>query len=172
MSEGRKAFPATGELEQSDAYSAFADRHNVRAAPYLTVTDPETAVLIAERLCRRIEAKTVVEVGGGIGLLSLAMGAVAKRVYCIEANPMWSFTFAQLLLQKKPKNVSFLLGAADEFIGCIKADVAVFCSHSDVSGMMLLGKQFAPTVLDVCGEMIEANPEAFDPVARRARSFA
>lgn len=84
---------------------------------------------------------------------------------------MWSWTFAQVLLQSKPKNASFLFGSADEFVGCIKADIAIVCTHSDVQGMKLVAQQFAPVVVDVYGEVIEANPAAFDPFAREARNF-
>jgi hypothetical protein len=158
--------------EEPTPLERFAERHNIRAAPNLTVTDFETAVMIADRLAPRIEGKIVVEIGGGIGMLSVAMGAIAKRVYCIEANPIWSMTFAQFLLERKPKNVSFLCGAADEFLGCIRGDVATICTHSDVAGMKLVGAQFAPTVIDVYGEMTDANPEGFDPWARSARALA
>jgi predicted RNA methylase len=157
------------DMMRSEAAMAFSERHNVRSAPVLTVVDDETAALITERLAARIEGRTVVEIGGGIGLLSLHMASVAKRVYCIEANPVWSFSFVQLFLEKKPKNLSFLFGAADEFVGCIRADVAIICTHSDVGGMTLVGQQFAPIVVDVYGELVDANPEAFDAFARRAR---
>jgi predicted RNA methylase len=159
-------------VEGAQSSMAFAERHNVNSAAILTVTDDELAALLTEHLAPRIEGKTVVEIGGGIGLLSLHMASVAKRVYCIEANPVWSWVFSQVLLERKPKNVSFLFGSADEFVGCIKADVAVICTHSDVAGMKLVGQQFAPIVIDVYGELIDANPQAFDPYARDARQFA
>ncbi|SDG59695.1 hypothetical protein SAMN05216338_1001854 [Bradyrhizobium sp. Rc2d] len=158
--------------EESTSYEEFAERHNIRAAPYLTVTEWETAAMIADRLAPRIQGKVVVEIGGGIGLLSVAMGSIAQRVYCIEANPLWSMTYARFLLHKKPRNVSFLCGAADEFLGCIRGDVAVICTHSDVAGMKLVGAQFAKVVIDVYGEMMEENPEGFDPWARSVRPFA
>lgn len=153
----------------SEALAACCERHNVRSAPFLTVADDETASLLARHLAPRITGKTIVEIGGGIGLLSLHMAQVAKRVYCIEANPVWSFAFTELLLERKPKNLSFLFGAADEFIGCIKADVTVVCTHSDVQGMTLVGRQFSPNVIEVYGELVEANPAAFDAFARQAR---
>jgi predicted RNA methylase len=160
------------QMEGSDASMAYSERHNINSAAVLTVIDDETAGLMAEHLAPRIEGKTIVEIGGGIGLLALHLGHIAKRVYCIEANPMWSWTFAQVLLQQKPRNVSYLFGTADEFVGAIKGDVAVICTHSDVRGMTLVAAQFAPVVIDVYGELIEANPEAFDPVARRLRCVA
>ena len=153
------------------ALEAFAKRHGIKAAPNLTVLEDEIASFIVERLEPRIADKTVIEIGGGIGLLSLHMATVAKRVYCIEANPMWSFTFAELLLQRKPKNLSFLFGAADEFVGRIDGDIAIVLSHSGLASMMATARQFAPVAVDFYGELVEANPNAFDPFARQARLF-
>lgn len=160
------------QMEGSDASLEFSERHNIRSAAVLTMTDDETAGLMAEYLAPQIEGKVVVEIGGGIGLLALHMGHIAKRVYCIEANPMWSIAFAHLLLARKPKNVSFLFGAADEFVGTIKGDVAVYLTHSNVKGMGLVAAQFAPIVVDVYSEMIAANPEGFDAQASFLRQFA
>jgi hypothetical protein len=159
-------------MEGSESSQNYSERHNINSAAVLTIHDDETAGLMAEHLAPRIEGKTVVEIGGGIGLLALHMGMIAKRVYCIEANPMWSWTFAHLLLGNKPKNVSFLFGAADEGIGSIRGDVAIFLTHSDVRGMGLIAAQFAPLVIDVYSEMIAANPDGFDPLARELRKFA
>jgi precorrin-6B methylase 2 len=153
------------------ALEAFSERHGITAAPTLTVIDDEIASLIVERLEPRILGKTVVEIGGGIGLLSLHMATVAKKVYCIEANPMWVFAFAELLLKRKPKNLSYLFGAADEFVGDIKGDLAIVFSHSGLSSMMSTAKQFAPVAVDFYGELVEANPLAFDSFARQARLF-
>lgn len=159
-------------IEGSEKSMVYSDRHGIESQAVLTVTDDETASLIAERLAPRIEGKTVVEIGGGVGLLSLHMGLIAKRVYCIEANPLWSWTFAGKLLRVKPKNVSFLFGAADEFSGLIKADIAVFCTHSGIAAMKRAAAQFAPTVVDVYGELIAEAPENFDPIARVLREVA
>lgn len=158
-------------MEGSEVSLAYSERHGIRSAAVLTITDDETAHLVALRLADRIEGKTVVEIGGGIGLLALHLGQFAKRVYCIEANAAWSWTFACLLLKDKPKNVSFLFGAADEFVGAIKADVAIYCTHSDVKGMGLVAAQFAPVVIDFWGEMIEKNPEHFDKQASFLRAI-
>lgn len=158
-------------FDDSDLISNYMERHVVNSAPRLTVTDDENADAIAEYLRPRIEGKVVVEIGGGIGLLSLHMGLIAKRVYCIEANPIWSWIFLETLLKQKPRNVSFLFGTADEFLGAIKGDVSVICTHSDVSGMKLIAQQFAPIVIDVYGEIIETNPERFDDLARHLRSM-
>lgn len=158
-------------MEGSDAAQAYSERHNINSAAVLTVLDDNHALLIAEHLRPRIEGKTVVEIGGGIGLLAMHLGHVAKRVYCIEANPMWSWIFAGVLLQQKPKNVSFLFGAADEFIGMLRADVALFCTHSDAQGMGLVAAQFAPVTIDVYGEIIASAPEHFDKTAVAIRGM-
>lgn len=155
----------------SHEHADYSERHNINAAGVLTVIDDETARSIVERIAPRIAGKTVVEIGGGIGLLSLHMGHVAKRVYCIEADPMWSWAFAVMLMKEKPKNVSFLFGAADEFLGTFKADVAVFCTHSDVRGMGLVAAQFAPVVIDFYSELIAENPAVFDKLAVALRSL-
>ncbi|RTM14421.1 MAG: hypothetical protein E6R08_02455 [Nevskiaceae bacterium] len=166
LSEIRRTVKATA------LYDAYLERHNIRSAAHLTVTDAEIAASIAELLAPRIAGKTIVEVGGGTGLLALYMGTFARRVYCIEANPTWAMVFTQLMFDLKQKHVSYIFGAADEFVGCIKADVAVICTHSDVEGLKLTGRQLASEVIDVYGEMTEANPQAFDPIARRMRPFA
>lgn len=156
-------------MEGSETSQAYSERHGINAQAVLTIMDDETAGTIAEHLAPRIEGKTVVEVGGGIGLLALHLGTIAKRVYCIEANPMWSWVFAGTLLHQKPRNVSYLFGAADEFVGMIRADVALYCTHSDVRGMGLIASQFAPVVIDVYGEIIKGAPDHFDAVARTLR---
>ncbi len=177
MSEGERSIGAMLDdayqaMESSDISMEYSARHGIQSAAVLTVTDDETASLIAERLAPRIEGKTVVEIGGGIGLLALHMGFYARRVYCIEANPVWSSAFIAALLAAKPKHVSFLFGAAEEFADYIKGDVALFCTHSGVEPMRKAAAAFAPLVIDVYGEMIAANPKAFDRAASALRRFA
>lgn len=159
-------------FEGSEALRRYMERHGVNSAGVLTVLDDNHATLIAERLRPRIEGKTVVEIGGGIGLLAMHLGHVAKRVYCIEASPLWASSFIAVLLDQKPRNVSYLFGAADEFLGAIRGDVAIYCTHSDVQGMGLIARQFAPVVIDVYGELIAEAPSHFDPIARELRKIA
>lgn len=140
--------------EGNEMLEEYLVRHGINSAGILTVTTDDTADLIARHLAPRIEGRTVIEVGGGIGLLALHMGRYAKRVWCIEADPNWSWTFAAVLLAQKPKNVSYLFGSADQFYGTIRADVALFCTHSDARGMREVGEHFAPEVIDVYGEIV------------------
>ncbi len=159
-------------FEGSEALMDYSQRHNIQSQAVLTIDTDERAYLMAEYLRPQIEGKTVVEIGGGIGLLAMYMGGIAKRVYCIEANPVWSSVFLACLIKSKPKNASFLFGAADEFLGHIKGDVALFLTHSGVDSMRMIASQFAPVVIDVHGQMIAENPEAFDKFARTMRLVA
>lgn len=159
-------------MEGSETSLAYSERHGIQSQAVLTLFDDETAGLITEHLSERIAGKTIVEIGGGIGLLAFHMSQYAERVFCIEASPVWSFAFIGTLLKIKPKNVSYLFGAADEFAGLIRADVALFCTHSGIASMKAAGRLFAPEVIDVYGEIILANPSGFDELARTLREIA
>jgi len=159
-------------VENSGLADNYMERHGVESASVLTVCEDKLAAGIANMIADRIRGKTVVEIGGGVGLLAFYLGQHAKRVFCIEANPMWAASFTCLLFEKKPRNVSYLFGAAEEFVDLIDADVAVFASHSGIQSMKRLGLLFAPEVIDIYGEMIAVAPESFDATAVKLRSFS
>ncbi|HEY5869317.1 MAG TPA: hypothetical protein VI542_27770, partial [Candidatus Tectomicrobia bacterium] len=165
LNEANRAWENSGMVE------CYMQRHGVESAGILTVADDDTAGEIAVYLAPRIEGKTVVEIGGGIGLLALHMGLYAKRVYCIEAHPLWASSFLVALLANKPKHVSYLFGAAEEFQGQITGDVAVICSHSGLASMKAVAEQFAPVVIDVYGEIIASAPGKFDTLALALREL-
>lgn len=144
-------------LDGDPAVEAYFARHGIEAANILTVGDDEQAALIAEHLRPRIEGKVVVEIGGGIGLLGCHLAQVARRVFVIEADPMWSSVFVVALYRRKPKNLTYILGAADELAGILRADVALFCAHSATESLRRAGALFADEVIDVYGELV---PEA------------
>lgn len=153
--------------EGNEMLETYHERHGVKSAGILTVYDDETAAAIAASLADRITGKTVVEIGGGIGLLAFHLGLYAKRVFCIEADPNWAWTFARVLLERKPVNVSYLFGGAQEFVGQITGDVALFCTHSDAAGMKIVGRGFASEVIDVYAEVARQ----VDPVAASLRDI-
>jgi hypothetical protein len=173
MSEiGELLGKASYVLDGADDVCAYSDRHGIHSASILTVCDDQLAAGLAAMLAPKIEGKTVIEIGGGIGLLAFHLAEYAKRVFCIEASPVWGATFLELLYSRKPKNVSYLFGAADEFAGQFRGDVAVFAAHSGIDAMKKAGRLFAPLVIDIYGEMIADAPEKFDPLARALRPYA
>lgn len=147
-------------LEAMPTYEAYRRRHGIASANILSVRTEHAADAILERLAPKIEGRTVVEIGAGCGLLGVRMGAIAKRVFCIEANPVWGTAFVLDLLRDKPANVSFLLGAADEFAGAIHGDVALFCAHIGVASLASIAARFAPVVIDVYGDLFGRDAQA------------
>lgn len=154
-------------MEGSELSQDYSNRHGIESAACLTVFDDDMAAMVAQYLAPRIEGRIVVEIGGGIGLLAFHLGLYAKRVYCIEANPMWSWTFAACLLAQKPKNVSYLFGAASEFAGVVRGDVALFCTHSDAAGMRATGELFAREVIDVYSGLVDQEWNPLREMTRR-----
>lgn len=132
----------------------YSERHDIDSAAILTVTDDETADLIAAHLSDRILGKIVVEIGGGIGLLAFHLSQYAERVFVIEANPAWTFIYVAFMYANKPKNVTFIFGSADEVASFVRADVAIFCTHSGAASMRDAGHLFASEVIDVYGEIV------------------
>jgi len=132
----------------------YSERHGIESADVLTVHNDDRAGLLADLLVPHITGKTVVEIGGGVGLLACHMGRYAKHVYCIEANPAWTWEFLGCIYRQKPKNVSYLFGAADEFAGLIRADVAVIATHSGREAMKAAAAKFAPEIIDLYGEPV------------------
>lgn len=163
---------ALAAMRESPLFDSYCGRHGIVAQPNLTVTDDDFADTVASWLEPRVAGKVVVEIGGGIGLFALHLGLRARRVFCIEANPIWAASFTWALMSGKPKNVNYLFGSADEFSGIIRADVAVFLTHSGVDAMRAAASLFAPVVIDVYGELIEARPDAFDRITRELRGIA
>lgn len=157
-------------LNDAPGLADFEDRHGIQSAAVLTVCDDRLADGITNHLHDRIAGKVVVEIGGGVGLLALHLAGVAKKVFCIEANPMWSTVFVRLLIDKKPPNLSFLFGMAEEFTDFIRADVALFCTHSGLRSMSAVAARMAPEVIDVYGEMMHDAPEKFNPKLVEIRS--
>lgn len=128
-------------------------RHGTESACILTVYDDEHADAIVEYLRPRIEGKIVVEIGAGIGLLACHMATIARRVYAIEVDPAWTSCFLVALYAKKPPNLTFIFGRAED-APPIAADVAVFCTHSAHDALYRAASRFAPEIIDVYAETI------------------
>lgn len=144
-------------LAENPMAQEYHERHDIRSACILTVYDDETAHLIAERLGERFRGKTLIEIGGGIGLLGCHLAPYLKHLYVIEADPGWTWAFLGCMYAKKPPNLTFIFGKAEEVVGAIKGDAAFFCTHSAAGHLRRLGEQFAPEVIDVYGEIVGKN---------------
>ncbi|MGH7226661.1 MAG: hypothetical protein ACRELF_25880 [Gemmataceae bacterium] len=157
-------------LQASEAYLDYRKRHGIESANILSIIAEPLADGVMARLGPEISGKVVVEIGAGTGLLGVRMGAVAKRVFCIEANPWWGLAFVHDLVARKPKNVSFLLGAAEEFEGIVHGDVAVFCAHIGVPSLAGTASKFAPKVIDVYGELFGRDATEAEAGVERLRA--
>lgn len=132
----------------------YCDRHGVESLGILTVYSDEIASGIADFLQPKIAGKVVVEIGAGMGLLACHLALHAKHVYAIEANPVWASCFAVSLLKTKPINCTYVLGAAAEMNGLLRADVAIFCTHSGGASMRRAAELFSPVVIDVYKDLM------------------
>ena len=149
-----RAYGAMDGNQMAESYSA---RHGIESAAILTVTDDERAGDVAAYVRERIEGKIVVEIGGGIGLLGCHLAQFARRVFVIEAQPIWSAAFVWALYARKPANLTYILGAADEMADTLRADVALFCTLSGHASMRRAALRFAPEVIDVYDEIISGS---------------
>jgi hypothetical protein len=141
----------------SEMLADYHERHGTESALILTNTEDEHAALVAGYLDDRIAGKVVVEIGAGIGLLACHLAVSASKVYAIEVDPAWTSCFLAALYARKPKNLTFIFGAAEE-APHIAADVAVFCTHSGHEAMYRAAARFAPVVIDVYRELTNAAP--------------
>lgn len=146
-------------MDGNEALEAYHRRHGTASALILTVLDDERAAQITDFVRERIAGKVVVEIGAGIGLLACHLATVARRVYAIEADPAWMSSFVHVLYRAKPKNLTYIFGAADD-APSIAADVALFCTHSGHEAMYHAATRFAPVVIDVYDELLERKAEA------------
>lgn len=133
--------------EGSDTVMDYHVRHDINSLGILTIYDEESAQSAVSMFAAKIRGKVVVEVGAGIGLLAMEMAKYAKHVYAIEADPAWTYVHVEHLYRRKPTNLTFVFGRAQDMVGLIRADVAVIFTRSDVEGMTALAKQFAPFVV-------------------------
>ena len=146
-------------MDGSPMLEDYHERHGTESAVILTNYDDEHAALVTDFLRARIEGKIVVEVGAGIGLLACHLATAAKRVIAIEVDPNWTMSFLLALYANKPKNLTFIFGAADE-CPAFSADVALFCTHSGHEALHRAASRFAPVVIDVYKDSALTRDEA------------
>ena len=157
-------------LSGSPMVEDYHERHGTESALILTVFDDEHAANIAEHLRERIEGKVVVELGAGIGLLACHLATVARRVYAIEVDPAWSSSFLAAIYAKKPRNLTFIFGLAEE-APPIAADVALFCTHSGHAALYRAASRFAPEIIDVYAEVLAEPTLQSEIISSSAPSY-
>lgn len=145
-------------MDGNAAVESYHDRHDTQSAGILTNYTDEYAGLVADFLRERVVGKVVVEIGAGIGLLACHVAQDARRVYAIEVDPCWAASFVWTLYEKKPRNLTFIFGKAEESPP-IAADVAFFCTHSGRESMYRAATLFAPEVIDVYAELMKDDPK-------------
>lgn len=138
-----------GDMQENAAAEDFHRRHMTPSCGVLTIYEKEAVKNIVEQIYDDICGKVVVEIGAGVGLLSIGMAVVAKEVYAIEVDPAWSWAFTKVLYEIKPPNLTFIFGKAETMIGKLHADVAVIVTRSGHDEMQAVGKKLAPKVIDV-----------------------
>ena len=148
-------------MDGNQTVENYHARHGTESAVILTNYEDERAGLVADYLRERVAGKIVVEIGAGIGLLACHVAMDARRVYAIEVDPAWSSVFVWSLYAKKPANLTFILGKAEE-APPIAADVAFFCTHSGRESMYRAATRFAPEVIDVYAELLKDDPKWHD----------
>jgi hypothetical protein len=125
----------------------YHDRHGTPALNVLTITSEDEARRAVEPWIDEIAGKRVIEVGSGIGLLSLEMAKHAATVIAIEADVAWSWVFVKHLYQHKPPNLSWWFGNADQATPFVRGDIAVIRSYSGLRRMIAVADQMCPRVL-------------------------
>lgn len=137
------------DLDGAAPIREYHDRHGTESLQILTVLDGHEAARIVKRLRARIYGKLVVEVGAGVGILACEMAAHARHVYAIEADPAWSWVFTKHLYERKPVNLTWIFGRAEDVADWLKADVAVIVTRSGHAAMQAAARRLAPVVIDV-----------------------
>lgn len=122
-------------------------RHDTQSQLVLTCTTQDDAETIAKELLPHIQGKRVIEIGAGVGLVAIEIAKYAEHVIAIESDPGWSWAFTKYLWAHKPANLSWIFGRAEDFIGMIRADVAIIITHSGRERMIKIAYQMAPRVI-------------------------
>jgi hypothetical protein len=140
-------------MSDSAPVETYHERHGTESALILTVFDDVTASMVADVLRTHVAGKVVVEIGAGIGLLACHVATMARKVYAIDVDPAWTSSFLACLWDKKPRNLTFIFGDAEQ-APPFSADVAYFCTHSGHDSLRRAGQRFAPVVIDVYRDLL------------------
>jgi SAM-dependent methyltransferase len=124
----------------------YHERHDTPSLLVLTVRSPEVAAAAVAPWIDEIRGKRVVEIGAGIGYLSLEIAKHAEHVIACELDPAWTWVFVKHLYVNKPPNMTWIFGDAENVVG-VYADVAVIRSYSGLVRMLSTAERIAPRVI-------------------------
>jgi tRNA G46 methylase TrmB len=151
--------PRTSDENRQDAIRCcermrYQQRIGVTAAHICTIIAPENTRWLMKKLTPRIEGKVVVEIGAGLGVLSIEMAKVAKHVFAIDSDPEFTGAFVVKLYQERPANLTWIFDTAQGVIAsgladAMLADVAVIVTGSDERGLRLLAERFVRAASDI-----------------------
>jgi tRNA G37 N-methylase Trm5 len=130
-------------LEGFEDLAEYHQRHGTPSILILTQFNPEIAARTANLIKDDILGKTVIEIGAGVGYLSIEIARYAKSVVAFEIDPSWSWIFTKALYRHKPTNLTWIFGDARNFIGKIHADVSIVLTHSGIREMKKIANQMA-----------------------------
>lgn len=134
-------------MEGVEDLMRYHERHGTPSLLILTQHCPEIAVEAVRLLAPDIAGKVVIEIGAGVGFLSIEMAKLAKQVIAIEVDPAWSWVFTQSLYVHKPKNLTWIFGTAESVADWIKGDVAIVFTKSGIKQMRKVAHKMAPKVI-------------------------
>lgn len=135
------------ELDGDELVWLYDQKVGVVAQKVLTVYTPQQAIQYLAPLRLKLQGKTVIEIGAGIGWLSIMAARYCKEVFAFEADPAWSWVFARKLYTIKPPNLTWIFGNAESLVGKLHGDIALVWTRSDTDGMLAIARQFAPEVI-------------------------
>lgn len=135
--------------EGSEIVKEFHDRHGTESLLILTCYDEPSVRRVLKKIHHEIRGKRVVEIGSGVGCLAERMAEYAKHVFAIEADPAWTEVFVHHLYQRKPPNLTWIFGNAEEVADWLRGDVAIICTRSGLESMKVVALRMAPKVIAV-----------------------
>lgn len=113
------------------------------------LVDPSTAEMIVRR-SRITAADTVLEIGAGLGALTIPAAGIAKRVYAVETDPKLTQLLKTELLVHKLTNVEIIEK------NILQVDISSLASKSD-RGLIVMGNLPYNISSQILVQLIEAR---------------
>lgn len=135
---------------------AFNKRSGIRTTHIATMVHHVNTVWILRRLeqqFQNLKDMTVIEIGAGVGVFAVNLAERCKRVFAIEADPLFSREFAVRLYADKPSNLTWVFDVAVPEMAARnggwlpRADLVLVLTGSDEENLRDLAEQFGDAVV-------------------------